>query len=109
MGITSRAALVALTTSALLYGGAPALALKGAPGGAQAPSSPQAGAIEYGVAAPPPPRPVISALNVPTSGLAGPPPRITLRLDEKGVGTVYLQIRITNLATHRSAVVANMG
>lgn len=109
MRINSRVALVALTTSALLHGGAPALALKGAPGGAQAPSSPQSGGIEYGVAAPPPPRPVISTLSVPTSGLAGPPPKVTIRLDEKGVGTVYLQIRITDLATHRATVVANMG
>ncbi len=109
MRITSGAALVALTTSVLLGGAASAAALTGAPGGAQAPSSPQAGGIEYGVAAAPPLRPVISALSVPTSGLAGPPPKVTLRVDERGVGTVYLQISVTNLATHRAAVVANMG
>lgn len=109
MRIAPRAALVALTTSALLCAASPASALTGSPGGAQAPSSPQAGGIEYGVSAGPPVRPLISALSVPTSGLAGPPPKVMLRLDEKGVGTVYLQILITNLASHRAAVVANMG
>jgi murein DD-endopeptidase MepM/ murein hydrolase activator NlpD len=109
MRIAPGVALATLTTSALLCGAAPASALKGAPGGAQAPSAPKAGGIEYGVAAASSPRPLISALSVPTSALAGRPPKVTLRLDEKGVGTVYLQLIITDLATHRAAVVANMG
>jgi hypothetical protein len=109
MRIAPGAALAALTTSALLCGAAPAGALTGAPGGAQAPSSPKAGGIEYGVSSPAQPRPLISALSVPTTALAGRPPKVTLRLDEKGVGTVYLQLAIINLATHRPAVSANMG
>jgi murein DD-endopeptidase MepM/ murein hydrolase activator NlpD len=52
---------------------------------------------------------MITALHVPSTGLAGRPPRVSLRLDEKGVGTVYLQVRIINLATHHSSVLADMG
>ena len=109
MWIAPRAALATLSSAALLSGAAPAAALTGAAGGAQAPSAPKAGGIEYGVASAPPARPLISALSVPTAALAGRPPKVTLRLDEKGVGTVYLQLVITNLATRRPAVVANMG
>jgi biotin carboxyl carrier protein len=83
----------------------------GTGGGVQAPSAPQAGGSEYGIAvhAVPRVRPVISSLRVPTSATAGPPPKVTLRLDEQGVGTVYLQVKIINLATHHSSVVATMG
>ncbi len=109
MRIAPGAALVTLTTSALLCGVSPASALTGAPGGTQAPSSQQAGGIEYGVSVAPSPRPVISALMVPASSLAGAPPKVTVRLDEKGVGTVYLGVTITSLATHHAAVVTNMG
>jgi murein DD-endopeptidase MepM/ murein hydrolase activator NlpD len=109
MRIAPSVALVTVTTSALLCAAASAPALTGAPGGAQAPSSPKAGGIEYGVSASVQTRPTITSLSVPTSALAGRPPRIALRIDEKGVGTVYLQLAITSLATHRPAVVANMG
>ena len=82
-----------------------------AAGGAQAPSESQAGGSEYGVLGrvAQAPRPVISALRVPASAAAGRPPKVTLRLDEKGVGTVYLQVKVINLATHHSSVVATMG
>ncbi len=109
MRIAPGVALATVTTSALLCGAAPAPALTGAPGGAQAPSAPKAGGIEYGVSAGLPARPLISALSVPSSALAGRPPKVTLRLDEQGVGTVYLQLIIADLTTHRPAVVANMG
>jgi murein DD-endopeptidase MepM/ murein hydrolase activator NlpD len=109
MRIAPGVALATLTTSALLCGAAPATALTGAPGGAQAPSAPKAGGIEYGVSAGPPQRPLISALSVPTAALAGRPPKVAVRVDEKGVATVYLQLSIINLASHRPAVVANMG
>jgi murein DD-endopeptidase MepM/ murein hydrolase activator NlpD len=89
----------------------PALASAGTAGGVQAPSESQAGGSEYGVLGrvAQAPRPVISALRVPTSATAGRPPKVTLRLDEKGVGTVYLQVKVINLATHHSSVVATMG
>jgi murein DD-endopeptidase MepM/ murein hydrolase activator NlpD len=90
---------------------APVLASAGTAGGVQAPSEPQAGGSEYGVLGrvARAPRPVISALRVPSSATAGRPPKVTLRLDEQGVGTVYLQVKVINLATHHSSVVATMG
>ena len=82
-----------------------------ADGVAQAPSQSQTGGSEY--AAPgrlaQAPRPVLSALRSPTSATAGPPPKVTLRLQEQGVGTVYLQVKVINLATHHSSLVATMG
>jgi len=103
------AALPALTTLALFCATAPALA--GGTGGTQAPSSPQAGGSENGVPARivQAQRPVASELAVPTSAIAGRPPRVTLRIDEKGVATVYVQVSVTDLSTRRSAVVATMG
>jgi murein DD-endopeptidase MepM/ murein hydrolase activator NlpD len=89
----------------------PTAASAGTGGGVQAPSAPQAGGSEYGIAvhAVPRVRPVISALHVPATAIAGPVPKITLRLDEQGVGTVYVQVKVINLATHHSSVVATMG
>jgi hypothetical protein len=80
-------------------------------GGTQAPSESQTGGSEYGVLVrvAQGPRPMISDLRVPTSAIAGPPPRVTLRLQEQGVGTVYLQVKVINLATHHSSLVATMG
>jgi murein DD-endopeptidase MepM/ murein hydrolase activator NlpD len=105
-----RVAVAALTTLAAGTGAAPALGLAGVPGGAQAPSSPSAGGIEYGFPARVTRQPLlITSLSVPSSSIAGAPPRITLRLDERGVGTVYLEVTVTSAATRRAAVVANMG
>jgi Peptidase family M23 len=87
----------------------PAMAIAGVPGGAQAPASPVAGGSEYGVAVAEAGRPLVTHLSVPRSAVAGRPPRISLRIDEKGVGTVYLQVTIVNLKTHRAAVIALMG
>ncbi|MBA3807943.1 MAG: M23 family metallopeptidase [Solirubrobacterales bacterium] len=109
MRTSSRAVLATLTASALLCDATPALGLKGAPGGAQAPSSQKTGGIEYGVSSGVQARPTITALSVPSTATAGRPPKVTLRLDEKGVGTVYLQLAVTSLTTHRPAVLANMG
>ncbi|MFL5845039.1 MAG: hypothetical protein ACJ762_10125, partial [Solirubrobacteraceae bacterium] len=87
---------------------APAHALSSTPGGSQAPSAPQAGGQEYGLAVAAHTQPVISYLRVPGSAVAGRPPRVLVRLDEKGVGTVYLVVKIVSLATYHSAVVADM-
>jgi len=102
--------LCAVTTLALCCSAEPALAIAGAPGGAQAPSSPAAGGSEYGVARPVHiTHPTITSLSVPSSGVPGTPPRVRLRLDEKGVGTVYVQVKVINLATHHSSVISTMG
>ncbi|HYM66707.1 MAG TPA: hypothetical protein VEW68_05410, partial [Patescibacteria group bacterium] len=106
-----RAALPAATTLALLAGlAAPAAALKGAPGGAQAPSTPQAGGTEYGVQAQlVPARPVVSALSVPRTATAGSPPRVTFRIAETGVGTVAVRVTVTALSTHTPVLSAVLG
>jgi hypothetical protein len=105
------AGVPALIATLVCAGIAPAEASAGTGGGVQAPSVPQAGGSEYGVPAhvAAGPRPVISALHVPAGAIAGRPPKVTLRLDEQGVGTVYLQVKVINLATHHSSLVSTMG
>jgi hypothetical protein len=109
MRLAPGAAAAVMSTLAIGMAGAPAYALPGNAGGSQAPSAPASGGLEYGLAVPAQTRPVISLLRVPSSAVAGRPPKVTLRLDEKGVGTVYLQVRIVSLATHHSALLADMG
>jgi murein DD-endopeptidase MepM/ murein hydrolase activator NlpD len=81
-------------------------------GGAQAPRVPLAGGSEYGVtvrALTPAPRPVVSTLTVPSSAPAGRPPRVTLRIDEAGVGTVNAQVAVVSLTLGQRAVTASLG
>src|ERR1700730_1416925 len=73
---------------------------EGPPAGAEAtgasrpPSARLTGGSEYGVrAAVSARRPVLTELTVPAVAAAGTPPRVTLRIDEPGVGTV--QVRVT--------------
>ncbi len=100
-----------LATLALGYVTAPAFAISGAPGGARAPSTQLAGGSQFGVVvrSSTSTRPLLSVLHVPSSAIAGSPPAITLRLDERGVGTVYVQVKVISLATHHSALVATIG
>ncbi len=90
---------------------APAVSRAGVPGGAQAPSAPTAGGVEYGVPAraATPVRPTLDVLRLPAAITAGRPPRMLLRVQERGVGTVYLTVTVTNLATRTTALVARMG
>lgn len=78
-------------------------------GGVQAPSSPLAGGTEYGVPAAVSESPVVSELSIPRSAPAGKPPRLVLRIDEKGVGTVHAQVTVISLSTHRPVITVNMG
>jgi Peptidase family M23 len=109
MRLAPPAAAAVISTFAFAMACAPASALAGNPGGSQAPSAPTAGGLEYGLTVPAQSHPAINLLRVPSSAIAGRPPRVTVRLDEKGVATVYLQVRIVNLATRHSAVLADMG
>jgi hypothetical protein len=109
MRLAPRTAAAVISAFAIGIASAPAQATAGEPGGAQAPSAPKAGGIEYGLAAGAQAQPVISLLHMPSTAVAGRPPMALLRLDEKGVGTVYLQVRIVSLATHHSAVLADIG
>lgn len=104
------AVLPALATLAVLGVPASASAVAGQPGGAQAPSSPKAGGSEYGVTVPSSAaRPVVSSLDVPTTVVAGRPPRMSFRISEAGVGTVNAQVTVRVLSTQRLVVVARLG
>lgn len=108
MRLVRGAVLGALTSAALLCSPTAAFALAGEPGGATAPASEKSGGSEFGVPASVT-RPVVSELVVPTNGLPGRPPKVTLRVLERGVGTVYMRVLITNLSSHRTAVIATPG
>jgi murein DD-endopeptidase MepM/ murein hydrolase activator NlpD len=110
MNLVRGSVMAAVVGAALCVGPAQALAIAGVPGGAQAPGAPQAGGSEYGVARiTPVVHPALTSIRVPAGATAGPPPPVTLRIDEKGVGTVYVQVKVISLVTHHSAVVATMG
>jgi murein DD-endopeptidase MepM/ murein hydrolase activator NlpD len=99
-----------LTTLSPLLG--PGVAGADASGGTRAPGAPLAGGSEYGVtlrALTPSPRPVVSTLTVPGTAPVGKPPRVTLRIDEAGVGTVNAQVAIVSLTLGQRAVTASLG
>jgi hypothetical protein len=98
------AVLCSLTAAAFASSCAVATALRGEPGGT---ASPQAGGSQFGV--PAAARPVVTLLRVPATAAPGRPPRVTVRVDERGVGTVRMRVLLVDLGTHRTAVTANMG
>lgn len=100
---------LALALSALLGGAARASALAGAPGGAQAPSAVTAGGSEYGASRGPARRPVLALLGVARRAAAGPPPPVLVRIDERGVGTVYVGLAVRALATGAIALRTRLG
>jgi murein DD-endopeptidase MepM/ murein hydrolase activator NlpD len=109
MRLSCAAIPAALSAAALMWGAAPSSALSGVPGGAQAPSAPQAGGSEFGVPASVLARPILSRLSVPRSAATGVPPRVGLAFEEAGVGTVYVTVVIAGLSTHRTVVSAVLG
>jgi murein DD-endopeptidase MepM/ murein hydrolase activator NlpD len=54
-------------------------------------------------------RPVVSALSVPSTAPAGRLPRVALRIDEAGVGTVQAQVSVIDLSTRKQIITARMG
>jgi biotin carboxyl carrier protein len=107
-----RAALPVLTMMLSLAFFVAAARAQGDPsGGVQAPSAASTGGSEYGVSTrtAPPQRPVSNSLSIPTTATAGRPPRLLLRIDEAGVGTVNAQVTVISLSTHRLAITVNMG
>jgi len=94
---------------------APAQAISGAPGGSAAPAGSEESAVVKTGAKLVPYRPagahpVLTALSVPRTSTPGRPPKVTLKVSEPGVGTVYLKVKITPLAgTSGSAILARMG
>ena len=107
------AALGALTTAAFLAAPTPAALALHEPGGAVAPGtapsdSAKSGGALFGVPASIR-GPVLNELRVPTAAPAGTPPRVTVQVSERGVGTVSMRVLITELNSHRTVVAANMG
>jgi biotin carboxyl carrier protein len=81
-------------------------------GGTQAPSAPLAGGSEYGVLSvvTSAVRPVVSELNVPRTVTAGRLPRVAVRIVERGAGrTVYAQVAVIAVASHKRVLSVNMG
>ena len=54
-------------------------------------------------------RPVVARLSVPASALAGSPPHALVEVREPGVATVFVRALITDLATRRVVVLAQLG
>ncbi|HEX3511215.1 MAG TPA: M23 family metallopeptidase [Solirubrobacteraceae bacterium] len=93
-------------------GASPSAALANSPGGTRGPSAAAAGGSEFGVPAharSAPARPVITRLTVPTTAAPGPPPVVTLQIDEAGSGTVDTRVAILSLTTHRPVVAVALG
>jgi hypothetical protein len=101
--------LPALAIAALLCAGLPAPAVAVDPGGTPAPSSSQAGGAQYGVPQHLQPRPVVSRLSMPRTATAGALPRVALRLEEPGVGTVAARVTLTDLGTRKQLVSVALG
>jgi murein DD-endopeptidase MepM/ murein hydrolase activator NlpD len=92
-------------------GSAPGPQGASATGAAQAPALPAAGGSEYGAASRPASvgRPVVGLLSVPATAIAGAPPAVTFRIDERGANVVRVRVTVTDLSTRRSVIVVSMG
>jgi murein DD-endopeptidase MepM/ murein hydrolase activator NlpD len=103
--------LAAVVVCGALLAAVPRAALATEIGGTQAPSAPRAGGVEYGVALPAAAidRPLVRELSLPSSALAGPPPRVLLRVVERGVGTVRVAVIVRSLASGQAVLVARLG
>jgi biotin carboxyl carrier protein len=110
-----RAALASLAAMSACTSLAPAMAqgdtAAGAPALSSAPaaSTVLAGGAEYGAPTVVAEHPALSALSTPAVAAAGTPPRLMLRIDEAGVATVYAQVRVMSLSTHRPVIILKMG
>jgi murein DD-endopeptidase MepM/ murein hydrolase activator NlpD len=101
--VSAALALMACATSAP--------ASPGTPGGTAAPAGPQAGGSEFRVptGSVEAPRPVVSELVVPRTAPAGRPPRVAVRIDETGVGSVAVSVTVTDLSTRRKVLAVSLG
>src|SRR6185437_14159955 len=66
--------------------------------------APLAGGSEYGVRMAPP-QPVVTLFTVPATAPPGRPPRVALRIDERGVATVNVRVSVHDLSTRRAVAV----
>ncbi len=111
------AAALALVTAAAgisFVSTSQAQAISGAPGGAAAPTESEASSTVKTGAKLAPYRPagshpVLTALSVPKTSTPGKPPKVTLKVSEPGVSTVYVKVKITPLTAGQPAVLERMG
>jgi murein DD-endopeptidase MepM/ murein hydrolase activator NlpD len=80
-------------------------------GAAQAPSVPEAGGSQYGVvpASASVARPVVGALSVPATALAGRPPAVKFRIDDRSSSAVLVRVTVTDLSTRKPVLVLSLG
>jgi len=102
------AAAPAPTRASAGAGGTPAPESVSATDVARARSAALAGGSEYGVQVAPA-QPVVTLFSVPSSAPPGRPPRVALRIDERGVATVNVRVNVHDLATRRAVVVVRLG
>ena len=102
-------ALAPLATLSLCICAASAPAQEDISGGVQAPSVALSGGTEYGAPTIFSRRPVVSELSIPTAASAGRPPRLVVRIDEPGGGTVDAQVAVISLSTHRPVITVKLG
>jgi murein DD-endopeptidase MepM/ murein hydrolase activator NlpD len=67
--------------------------------------------VEFGVAASSPAHaaPVVTRLDVPAAAVAGPPPRVSLRIDERGVRRGNVTVSVVANAPRRAVLVDHLG
>jgi hypothetical protein len=81
-------------------------------GSATTPPSPaRSGGSESGVPSAPATlaRPTVGLLNVPATAPPGRPPRVTLRIDERGAPSVQVRVTVTDLSTRAPVIVVALG
>ncbi len=105
--LAARALAASIAAAALVLA---ASAHASSSGGVQSPSATLAGGSEYGASrASAVVDPVVTSLSVPSTSLAGRPPRVTLRLDEPHVATVDVTVAVHDLTTRRATLVVQLG
>jgi murein DD-endopeptidase MepM/ murein hydrolase activator NlpD len=123
MGHEGKVAAAALLSAVLACtGAAPARAIStggsgaspqdaSATGAAQAPSVPEAGGSQYGVvpASASVARPVVAALSVPATALAGRPPAVKFRIDDRSSSAVLVRVTVSDLSTRKPVLVVSLG
>ena len=84
-----------------------AAALPGVTGGAPAPTGAPGGTAP--VRSSSVRHPVLRRVSIPSSAMAGPPPRVSFEADESEVGTVNVGVLVASLTTKRTVLSVSMG
>jgi biotin carboxyl carrier protein len=108
------AALPPVTLAGVSTGGTgPAATGSGAPetGATRVLSATRAGGAEYGALAgtSPGPAPVVSVFEVPSTVVAGKPPRVRVRVDSPHAGTVHVKVILFQSSAREALISINLG